>query len=182
MTLNDIQQNYLFIVKLYFFIMHINLKQSNLYFVIEILNNQMKKVISYHKQSTQIVYTHQRHKDTISFKTQQTQQSVIIVKSLQLHGRRQIAKPRKYCLVRVIVFFGMCCLYFFLFLISWEFGLIPYNQYQSHVRFEWEQWQRKQERHLKQKSLMAQTLRIGGSRLKIISMGGNCICSFGDKT
>ena len=29
---------------------------------------------------------------------------------------------------------------------------------------------------------MAQTLRIGGSRLKIISMGGNCICSFGDKT
>ena len=104
MTLNDIQQNYLFIVKLYFFIMHINLKQSNLYFVIEILNNQMKKVISYHKQSTQIVYTHQRHKDTISFKTQQTQQSVIIVKSLQLHGRRQIAKPRKYCLVCVIVF------------------------------------------------------------------------------
>ena len=40
--------------------------------------------------------------------------SLIIVKSLQLCGRRQIAKSRKYCLVRVIVFFGMCFLYFFL--------------------------------------------------------------------
>ena len=30
--------------------------------------------------------------------------SLIIVKSLQLRGRRQIAEPRKYCLVRVIVF------------------------------------------------------------------------------
>ena len=30
--------------------------------------------------------------------------SLIIVKSLQLRGRRKIAKPRKYCLVRVIVF------------------------------------------------------------------------------
>ena len=39
--------------------------------------------------------------------------SLIIVKSLQLRGRRQIAEPRKYCLVRVIVFFGMCFLYFF---------------------------------------------------------------------
>ena len=28
-----------------------------------------------------------------------------IVKSLQLHGCRQIAEPRKYCLVRVIIFF-----------------------------------------------------------------------------
>ena len=27
-----------------------------------------------------------------------------IVKSMQLRGRRQIAEPRKYCLVRVIVF------------------------------------------------------------------------------
>ena len=26
-----------------------------------------------------------------------------IVKSLQRHGRRQIAEPRKYCLVRVII-------------------------------------------------------------------------------
>ncbi|KAK9997726.1 hypothetical protein SO802_022412 [Lithocarpus litseifolius] len=29
---------------------------------------------------------------------------LIIVKSLQLRGRKQIAEPRKYCLVRVIVF------------------------------------------------------------------------------
>ena len=41
--------------------------------------------------------------------------SLIIVKSLQLHGRRQIAEPRKYCLVRVIVFFGVCFLYLFCF-------------------------------------------------------------------
>ena len=30
-----------------------------------------------------------------------------IVKSLQLRGYRQIAEPYKYCLVRVIVFFGV---------------------------------------------------------------------------
>ena len=48
------------------------------------------------------------------------------MKSLQLRGRRQIAKSRKYCLMRVIVFFGMCFLYFF-FLTGWEFGLIPYT-------------------------------------------------------
>ena len=41
--------------------------------------------------------------------------SLIIVKSLQLRGRRQIAEPRKYCLVRVIVFFGVCFLYFFVY-------------------------------------------------------------------
>ena len=41
--------------------------------------------------------------------------SLIIVKSLQLRGRRQIAEPRKYCLVRVIVFFGVCFLYLFCF-------------------------------------------------------------------
>ena len=41
--------------------------------------------------------------------------SLIIVKSLQLCGRRQIAKPRKYCLVRVIVFFDVCFLYLFCF-------------------------------------------------------------------
>ena len=52
--------------------------------------------------------------------------SLIIVKSLQLRGRRQIAEPRKYCLVRVIVFFGVCFLYF-LFFTGWEFGLIPYK-------------------------------------------------------
>ena len=41
--------------------------------------------------------------------------SLIIVKSLQLRGRRQIAEPRKYCLVRVIVFFSVCFLYLFCF-------------------------------------------------------------------
>ena len=38
-----------------------------------------------------------------------------IVKSLQLRGRRQIAEPHKYCLVRVIVFCGVCFLYLFCF-------------------------------------------------------------------
>ena len=38
-----------------------------------------------------------------------------IVKSLQLRGRRQIVEPRKYCLVRVIVFFDVCFLYLFCF-------------------------------------------------------------------
>ena len=38
-----------------------------------------------------------------------------IVKSLQLRERRQIAEPRKYCLVRVIVFFSVCFLYLFCF-------------------------------------------------------------------
>ena len=38
-----------------------------------------------------------------------------IVKSLQLRGRRQIAEPRKYCLVRVIVFFDVYFLYLFCF-------------------------------------------------------------------
>ena len=41
--------------------------------------------------------------------------SLIKVKSLQLRGRRQITEPRKYCLVRVIVFFGVCFLYLFCF-------------------------------------------------------------------
>ena len=41
--------------------------------------------------------------------------SLIIVKSLQLHGRKQIAEPLKYCLVRVIVFFSVCFLYLFCF-------------------------------------------------------------------
>ena len=38
-----------------------------------------------------------------------------IVKSLQLRGCRQIAEPHKYYLVRVIVFFSVCFLYFFCF-------------------------------------------------------------------
>ena len=54
--------------------------------------------------------------------------SLILVKSLQLRGRRQIAEPRKYCLVRVIVFFGVRFLYF-LFLTGWEFGLIAYKRH-----------------------------------------------------
>ena len=33
--------------------------------------------------------------------------SLIIVKSLQLRGRRQITEPCKYCLMRMIVFFGV---------------------------------------------------------------------------
>ena len=41
--------------------------------------------------------------------------SLIIMKSLQLRGRRKIAEPRKYCLVLVIIFFGVCFLYFFCF-------------------------------------------------------------------
>ena len=40
---------------------------------------------------------------------------LIIVKFLQLRGRRHIAEPRKYCLVRVIVFFDVCFLYLFCF-------------------------------------------------------------------
>ena len=39
--------------------------------------------------------------------------SLIIMKSLPLRGCRQIAKPCKYCLVRVIVFFDVCFFYFF---------------------------------------------------------------------
>ena len=38
-----------------------------------------------------------------------------IVKSLQLRGRRQIAESRKYCLMRMIVFFGVRFLYLFCF-------------------------------------------------------------------
>ena len=55
---------------------------------------------------------------------------LIIVKSLQLHGRRQIAESRRYFLVRVIVFLWRV-FSLFLFLTGWEFGEIPYNWYQS---------------------------------------------------
>ena len=75
--------------------------------------------------------------------------SLIIVISLQLRGCRQIAEPRKYCLVHVIVFlWRVFSLYFFVFhrlgirLNSLQLVLEP------RVRFEWEQWQRKQERCL----------------------------------
>ena len=46
-----------------------------------------------------------------------------IVKSLQLRGCRQIAEPRKYCLVRVIVFLWHVFSLFVLFLTGWNFWL-----------------------------------------------------------
>ena len=58
--------------------------------------------------------------------------SLIIVKSLQLRGCRQIAELRKYCLVRVIVFLVIVFLVivflwlvfslFVLFLTGWDLG------------------------------------------------------------
>ena len=47
--------------------------------------------------------------------------SLIIVKSLQLCGLRQIAESRKYCFVCVIVFFFDVCFLYFLSLKGWEF-------------------------------------------------------------
>ena len=68
--------------------------------------------------------------------------------SLQLRGRRQIAEPRKYYLVRVIVILWRV---FSLFFVSHKLG-IQFNSLQlvsePRVRFEWEQWQRKLERRL----------------------------------
>ena len=73
--------------------------------------------------------------------------SLIIVKSLQLRGCRQIAEPRKYCLVRVIVFFSLACIFSICF-VSHRLGFWL-NSLQlvsePRIRFEWEQWQRKQE-------------------------------------
>ena len=43
--------------------------------------------------------------------------SLIMVKFLQLRGRRQIAKPCKYCLVHVIIF-SLACVFSILFLIG----------------------------------------------------------------
>ena len=72
-----------------------------------------------------------------------------IVKSLQLRGRRQIAEPCKYCLVCVIVFLWHVFSLFFLFLTGWKFWVNSLQLVsEPRVRFEWEQWQRKQERHL----------------------------------
>ena len=63
------------------------------------------------------------------------------MKSLQLRGCRQIAEPHKYCLVHVIVFFGVYFLYFFFF-VSHRLG-IRVNSLQlvsePRVRFEWYQ-------------------------------------------
>ena len=50
-----------------------------------------------------------------------------IVKSLQLRGRRQIAEPCKYCLVRMIVFFDVCFLYLFCFSQVGILVKIPYK-------------------------------------------------------
>ena len=59
--------------------------------------------------------------------------SLIIVISLQLRGLRQIAEPRKYCLMRVIVFFSLACVFslffLFFFLTSWEFDLISFTPF-----------------------------------------------------
>ena len=51
------------------------------------------------------------------------------MKSLQLRRCKQIAEPRKYCLVRVIVFLWRVFSLFFLFLTGWEFDLIPYTNH-----------------------------------------------------
>ena len=71
------------------------------------------------------------------------------LKSLQLRGCRQIAEPRKYCLVHVIVF-SLACVFSICF-VSHKLGF-RLNSLQlvsePRVRFEWEQWQRKQEKHL----------------------------------
>ena len=75
--------------------------------------------------------------------------SLIIVKSLQLRGRRKIAEPRKYCLVRVIVF-SLTCVFSICFVSHrLEFWLnFPTTGIRARFRFKWEQWQRKQERRL----------------------------------
>ena len=76
--------------------------------------------------------------------------SYFIVKSLQLRGCKQIAELRKYCLVHVIFFFFLACV-FSIFFVSHRLG-IRLNSLQlvsePRVRFEWKKWQRKQERRL----------------------------------
>ena len=57
-----------------------------------------------------------------------------IVKSLQLRGRRQIAEPRKYCLVCVIVFFDVCFLYLFCFSRVGILVKFPTEGFQKRVR------------------------------------------------
>ena len=71
-----------------------------------------------------------------------------IVKSLQLRGHRQMAEPRNYCLVRVII--SLTCVFSICFVShKLEFWLNSLQLVsEPRVRFEWEQWQRKQERHL----------------------------------
>ena len=62
--------------------------------------------------------------------------SLIIVKSLQLRKRRQIAEPHKYCLVRVIVFFGVYFLYLFCFSQVWILVNFPSTGIRARFRFE----------------------------------------------
>ena len=71
------------------------------------------------------------------------------VKSLQLRGHRQIVEPRKYCLVRVIVF-SLTCVFSICFVShKLEFWLNSLQLVsEPRFKFEWEQWQRKQERRL----------------------------------
>ena len=57
--------------------------------------------------------------------------SLIIMKSLQLHEHRQIAEPRKYCLMHMIFFFfggRILSLFFFFFLTDWKFQINSLQQ------------------------------------------------------
>ena len=75
--------------------------------------------------------------------------SLIIVKFMQLRGRRQISEPRKYFLVRVIIF-SLACVFSICFVShKLRFRCNSLQRVsEPRVRFEWEQWQRKQERRL----------------------------------
>ena len=70
--------------------------------------------------------------------------SLIILKSLQLRGRRQIVEPHKHYLMRVIVF--SLTWIFSIFFVSHRLGIqvnsLPLVS-EPRVRFKWEQWQRK---------------------------------------
>ena len=74
--------------------------------------------------------------------------SLRIVKSLQPRGCKQIPEPRKFCLV--CDYFSLVYIFLY-FCISqvWEFRTYSHQLVsEPRVRFEWEQWQRKQEWHL----------------------------------
>ena len=70
--------------------------------------------------------------------------SLIIMKFLQFRERRQIAEPRKYYLVCVIVFSLACVFSIFVSHRFWEFRANSLQLLlEPRVRFEWGQWQRK---------------------------------------